>query len=312
MRIARLFVPDVVYHLIWRFVDRQWFFSSDEERETYLRMLAHALAETDWRCLAYALMSNHIHLAAVAGRCPLGPWAKAVNAPFAQWMNQRHGRLGPLFADRPRARATAPEKEAAVISYIHNNPVRAGVVKWARDSTWTSHRAYVGLTTAPTWLHTSEGLARCRIDDGSDFDHFVAAQHTDLEHIDLAAMGHAARKRGAIALATPNPISIPLVRRPFGHVRPDPRRLVEVVANLTGLPLGLICSRRQIRAACGARRIAAHSGLVLGISNSDVAAALGISPQAVSRMTRSRLDALQARIANLVCDRLLLELGCVN
>src|SRR5215467_11293888 len=136
MRMARLFVPEVVYHLIWRFVDRRWFFTADEERETYLRMLGHALSQTEWRCLAYALMSNHIHLAAVAGRDPLGPWAKAVNSNFAQWMNQRHGRLGPLIADRPRAHATAPEKEAGVISYIHNNPVRARVVERASDSTW--------------------------------------------------------------------------------------------------------------------------------------------------------------------------------
>ena len=41
------------------------------------------------------------------------------------------------------------------------------------DSTWTSHRAYVGLDPAPRWLHVQEGLARARITDARAFDGFV-------------------------------------------------------------------------------------------------------------------------------------------
>src|SRR5687768_2651967 len=110
-RTARYNVPGTTHHVISRFVDRHWFFTAHEERETYLRMLGRALSQTDWRCLAYALMSNHIHLALVAGEAPMSSWTKSVNSPFALYMNKRHGRLGPLFAGRGKDYGTVPRKE---------------------------------------------------------------------------------------------------------------------------------------------------------------------------------------------------------
>ena len=41
--------------------------SDDDERRLYLRLIARAVAKTDWVWLAYALMSNHIHHAMVGG-----------------------------------------------------------------------------------------------------------------------------------------------------------------------------------------------------------------------------------------------------
>jgi hypothetical protein len=39
-----------------------------------------------------------------------------------------------------------------LIRYVHNNPVRAGVVDRASESGWSSHRAYLGLEKVPPWL----------------------------------------------------------------------------------------------------------------------------------------------------------------
>ena len=41
-----------------------------------------------------------------------------------------------------------------LIRYVHNNPVRAGVVERASESDWSSHRAYLGLAPTPDWLAT--------------------------------------------------------------------------------------------------------------------------------------------------------------
>ena len=42
----------------------------------------------------------------------------------------------------------------SLLRYVHNNPVRAGVVDRASDSNWSSHRAYLGLEESPKWLAT--------------------------------------------------------------------------------------------------------------------------------------------------------------
>ena len=142
-------VPGFVYHLISRFVDHEWLITSEEERSEYLSSLGRALARTDWRCLAFGVMSNHIHLGVIAGHQPLDTWARRAHAPFADWMNKRHGRIGAMFVRGPTEYTVPRHRVRDLIAYIHNNPVRAGLVATAVESAWASHQAYVGRASRP-------------------------------------------------------------------------------------------------------------------------------------------------------------------
>ena len=123
----------LVYHLISRFVDRDWFITCAEERAMYLRLFGDAVAKSDWLCLAYAVMSNHIHLALLAGEQPVS-WLRDAHSPFANWMNERHDRIGPMFVRGPKDKPVQPGGVGRLIAYIHNNPVRAGVVTSPAES----------------------------------------------------------------------------------------------------------------------------------------------------------------------------------
>ena len=285
MRLARLTIPGAVHHLVSRFVDRDWFFRDDIEREKYLALLGRALVESDWRCLAWALMSNHIHLAVLAGESSLASWILRVHAPFANWLNERYTRLGAIFAGRPTAWIVRPEHEARLIAYIHNNPVRAGVARRARDSRWTSHGAYLGLDRAPRWLSIREGLARCGCADAEEFDAHVDADVgvTKNDPV-LSEIRRAARRRGALELATPliEPLEVPLVARRFAHIRVDPSELVRTVARLLGIALPALQSASKRPEIVVARRIVVQAGVKLGLVRAHIAAVLGISSQAVS------------------------------
>src|SRR5882762_8704116 len=100
--------PGRVYHLISRFVDRDWFIATESERRVYLELLGRALQTSDWRCLAFAIMSNHIHLAMVAGLQALDRWIRRVHSPFAEWLNQRYDRIGSVFVRGPNDHVVAP------------------------------------------------------------------------------------------------------------------------------------------------------------------------------------------------------------
>ncbi len=308
MRTARYIVPGVVYHLIWRFVDRRWFFSDDVERAEYLRRLGEALEPSDWRCLAYALMSNHIHLAAIAGWEPLGIWSKRVHSPFVRWMNQRHDRLGPLIADRPRDYAVASAKEPRLIAYIHNNPVRAGVVAHACDSTWTSHRAYLGLAASPPWLHVAEGLQRIGV-DAAELDGWVEQTPGESGMVDVTALRRELRSRGAIEPATPSANVVPLVCRPYANVRVDPRWVLAFVAELLSITVLELCSRRTATRYVEARAVAVHCGRALGLSQAALAAALGFSSTAISKIVRRPLPAHTRQLAMTCLARFEIELA---
>ncbi|MEP6863618.1 MAG: hypothetical protein ABJE66_23535 [Deltaproteobacteria bacterium] len=281
MRQARLHTPGIVQHLIWRFVEHRWFIEGDAERTCYLRWLGRALLESDWKCIAFAVMSNHVHLAAIAGNEPLAAWSRRAHLPFAQGINDRLGRIGPVFADRAKCYAIAPPFIASSVAYIHNNPVRAFVVRHARESDWTSHAAYMNRVTPPQWLHVDEGLSLSGHDRDS-FDNFVEGHPPAPERPRPEPINRVLQRHGRINTATPFDRQFPLVARAFARVRPNPRRIVELVGASLGLTVEDITSRRRNRWIRAARVAVVHTGLVAGFTGSDIAATLGISQQAVS------------------------------
>jgi hypothetical protein len=294
MRTVRQIAPGLVYHLISRFVDQRWFLSDDDDsRENYLRLLGRAMSESDWRCLAYALMSSHLHLAMVAGDQSLAAWTGRVHGPFALTVNAQHARIGPVFVRGPKDYSVPVEKVGKCIAYLHNNPVRAHVVGRASASSWTSHRAYVGHTAAPGWLCVEEGLARAGFEDRKTFDGWVDRTPGDPCRPELGRARKLARLRGAIEIATPAGTTIPLVMRPHAHVRIDPRLVMALAAAAVGVTPMELGSRGRLPAVIAGRRVAVHAARALGVAGVDIAAALGLTPSAVSQIARATHDELR-------------------
>ena len=181
-RYARIHVPTGLFHIISRFQDRQFYLDIDGAREKYLELLGKALDTHDCRLIAYCLMSSHVHLVAQLGHESIGKLTKQVHSPFATWVNQRRKGIGVVMADRPKSVLVHTETYGMeFIRYVHNNPVRAGIVERASDSAWSSHRAYMGLSEKPSWLgveavcgEKTRGVAKIRrelgkfVDEGRD------------------------------------------------------------------------------------------------------------------------------------------------
>ena len=311
MRTIRRNVLGVVYHVIWRFVDRRWFMQDSAERGVYLQFLGSALDKSDWRCLAYALMSSHIHFAMLAGSQALASWSRRVHSPFAAWMNEQHGRLGPVFAQSAKDHAIVPAKEAHLLAYIHNNPVRASVASTARESGWTSHRAYIGYETAPRWLHVDEGLARIGM-SADDFGSWVDREPGESGVTAVERIGRTARHRGALRVATPSVAAVPLIGRPFAHVRIAPTRLIELAAELTDVDALLVCSRRRVSEALVARRAIVHVARAMGLSDMDTAESLGLSQQGVSKIGARQLTHAERDLYEVLYERARFELSGVS
>jgi REP element-mobilizing transposase RayT len=306
-RIPRVTTPGVLHHVISRFVDREWFFVSDEERNTYLTFLGRALAKTDWRCLSYCLMSNHLHFAMVAGALDLDSWARKVNSPFANWLNKERGRLGPVFADRPKANKVPLDREAHVIAYIHNNPVRADLVETAGDSPWSSHQAYLGRARPPRWLHVGEGLARAGCaGDPQAFDGLVhGLAGSTLELPDVARARGEAHRLGPFEIGTPTlsePVEFPILGRPFVRARPSLPILLETVAARLGVTASATARRHARGTVAVAKRVAIHAAVSLGITISDVSAAVNVSRQRGSKVAQTRLSSEEQKIVDEVVD----------
>jgi hypothetical protein len=75
-------------------------------------------------------MSNHVHLVLRTGVRPLSSAMRRLNGGYARAFNLRHGRCGYLFQDRFRSFLVQDDAYLRVlIRYVHQNPVRAGIVE---------------------------------------------------------------------------------------------------------------------------------------------------------------------------------------
>lgn len=176
-RYARIYFPGGLYHLISRFVDDQPLIKTKKQRSYYLSLLGDAVEKTDATVLAYCVLPTKIHLVVRAGWEPLERLMKSVNTGYAGWLNnQMPDREGPVFAGRYKSVVLEDNYIFDLVRYVHNAPVRAKKAKSARDSGWSSHRAYVGDVETPEWLNTNHLLGLINPKLGwarRQFDQFV-------------------------------------------------------------------------------------------------------------------------------------------
>jgi hypothetical protein len=184
-----------IYHVIANFTAKEWFIDSEGKRQMYLALFGAALATSDWRCFAYAVMSSHIHLALVAGRDSLASWMRSAHTSFARWLNDTRGRKGAVFVKGPNFLAYEPQGVGRLINYIHCNPVRGGAASAPHLSTWTSHRAYLGLAARPEWLDVRLGLELAGFSAPSELDAWIEVNPVGREEVD-AFLSTPAASRG--------------------------------------------------------------------------------------------------------------------
>ena len=157
-RSLRIEYPGAVYHITGRGNGGQSIFADDADREGFLECLGLAIARHGWRCHAYCLMGNHYHLLIETPEANLSQGMRHVNGVYTQRFNRAHGRAGHLF--QGRFKAILVERESYLLEvarYIVLNPVRAGMVREARQWPWSSYGATAGdegegVGGAPDWL----------------------------------------------------------------------------------------------------------------------------------------------------------------
>lgn len=130
-----------IYHAIARGVNRDAIFLEDEDFEHFLHALAMVKEASGCAVLGYCLMINHVHLVLRTRREPIGSVMKRVGVRYASWFNRKYGRVGHLFQDRFRSLPVETDEYfVALLRYVWNNPVEAGLVVRPEDYRWSSRR----------------------------------------------------------------------------------------------------------------------------------------------------------------------------
>jgi REP element-mobilizing transposase RayT len=144
-RPLRIEYPGAVYHITNRGNDKKAVFKDDQDRETFLRILAYVNKRYHWLCHAYCLMDNHYHLMIETPDGNLALGMRQLNGVYTQARNKRYNKTGHLFQGRYKAVLIQKDTHLLeVCRYVVLNPVRARMVEKPEDWRWSSYRATAG------------------------------------------------------------------------------------------------------------------------------------------------------------------------
>ncbi|MFZ5876776.1 MAG: transposase [Nitrospirota bacterium] len=324
----RLDAPGVVHHVMVRGIEQSDIFRSDEDRGDFVRRLARLLPDTQTTCLAWCLLSNHLHLVLRSGPRGLAHLMRRLLTGYAGAFNRRYGRAGHLFQNRYRSLLCEEDLYLLVlVRYVHLNPVRAGLVpsvKALADYPWCGHGALVG-SGRHAWQETAEVLERFGQDAeqaGRAYVSFVG-EGLDQEQTPERRTGATGREilraiMEAAACSTDRAGSTTILGSPEFTVNVRSQRkqttgresvncqtVVDEVCRVLGLSPKALASRRRTRPLSNGRAVVAYVARTrYHVPCAELADALGTSEPAITLAER--------RGARLLMQRMDLRIGLKN
>lgn len=127
-----------------RGIDKREIFLDDKDREVFLSYLSSAKEKSNYVIYGYCLMDNHVHLLIEEGHEHIGKSIKRITVGYVQWHNQKYCRTGHLFQNRYKSETVEDDTYfLTVLRYIHQNPIKAGLVQDISQYKWSSYIHYL-------------------------------------------------------------------------------------------------------------------------------------------------------------------------
>jgi putative transposase len=143
-RKPRISFPGALHHIIVRGNHKEKVFLYDNDRNKFVELFREYHDRYLFKCYAYVLMPNHIHLLLEEGDTPLSKVMQGINQSYTQYFNTKYKKVGHLFQGRYKTILCDKDRYLIIlVRYIHLNPVHAKLVSHPKDFKWSSHNAYL-------------------------------------------------------------------------------------------------------------------------------------------------------------------------
>ncbi|MDP3058442.1 MAG: transposase [bacterium] len=140
-RQARKESPSGYYHVMMRGNNREEIFGLERQKVYFIELMRMA---ANIEIAAFCIMDNHVHLVLKGDVADVSTEIKKINIKYAMMINREEKRTGHVFQGRFRSEEIFDDSHfLQVVRYIHNNPVKAGIVTKAADYFWSSFVEHV-------------------------------------------------------------------------------------------------------------------------------------------------------------------------
>ena len=131
------------FHIMVQGINKEFIFQKNEYKDKYIKLLKNA-KEFDIKVIAFCIMDNHAHLLLETLEIKkLSQFMWKINFEFARYYNEKEKRVGVVFRNRYRLEEIDDEKYLfCCIAYIHNNPVKAGIVNDCKDYKYSNYNEF--------------------------------------------------------------------------------------------------------------------------------------------------------------------------
>jgi putative transposase len=162
-RIARIVATGYPHHITQRGNNRSIVFFDDEDRFTYLKLLAGYSLKHHFQIWAYCLMNNHVHLLAVPEtETSLARGIGLTNQVYTQYLNRKLNQSGRIWQNRFYSCIVENNQYLWMVArYIERNPLKVGLAESVESYRWSSASAHIvgakdALLAADSWLSHGE------------------------------------------------------------------------------------------------------------------------------------------------------------
>lgn len=143
-RIARKYLDASFFHVIVQGINKEYIFKTERYIKRYMEFVYREIDRFNLRIIAFCIMNNHAHfLINIENIEELSKYMQKLNSSYARYYNYMEGRVGYVFRDRYKSEPINNRRYLIqCVKYIHENPVKAKMVKNAYDYKYSSYNIY--------------------------------------------------------------------------------------------------------------------------------------------------------------------------
>jgi len=184
-------IPNETYHIYNQGNNREKIFFEEADYIEFLKLFRKYVLP-NCEALAYCLMPNHFHFLIQAteqsaksklvgniSSCELSNGFRLLQSNYAQFINKKKSRTGSLFRQKSKAKSLDDGDKNygfTAFHYIHQNPLRAGLVQVLEDWNFSSFPDYAGRRNGTI---CNKELAYALI--GFDRDDFIKEAYKEID-----------------------------------------------------------------------------------------------------------------------------------